>query len=148
MATFRTHEDTKTTTQLSAPTATPSRTTGAALIALAICFNLPYAWLATIFDYPGILREPAETILASFNAGGTQFILTWYAFAFAAILFMPVSLAPAIANDGLKTDLAPAISAAITGAFAGVLQAMGLPRWASWSCPVLQTRQMPQATLP
>ncbi len=118
------------TTTLLAPAATtPARATGAALIALAIFFNLPYARLATTFDYPGILREPAETILAAFAAGGTALILTWYAFAFAAILFLPASLAHAFANDRLKTAPGLAISAAVSGAFAGILQAMGLLRW-------------------
>jgi hypothetical protein len=38
---------------------------------------------------------------------------------------MPVSLAPAIANDGLKTDLAPAISAAKTGAVTAAAVTLG-----------------------
>lgn len=127
-----------TTTPFIPQAATPSRATGAALIALAIYFNLPYAWLATIFDYPGILREPAETILAAFTQGGTQLVLTWYAFAFAALLFMPAAFAHAFANDRLKTAPALAISAAIIGAFAGILQAMGLLRWVM-VVPVLAT---------
>jgi hypothetical protein len=107
----------------------PLRLTGGALIALAVFFNLPYAWLAVTFNYPAILREPAETIFAAFTAGGTQLILAWYAFALAAMLFMPFALAHAFAGNRLKSFPALAISAALIGALAGLLQAMGLLRW-------------------
>jgi hypothetical protein len=53
---------------------------GLSIIAFAIGFNAPFALLAVTFDYPGILRESPEAILATFHAGGPGLIWTWYAF--------------------------------------------------------------------
>ncbi|MFN0113121.1 MAG: hypothetical protein ACKVPY_00415 [Paracoccaceae bacterium] len=102
---------------------------GAAMIALAIGFNLPFARLAAIFDYPGILRRPAGDILATFAAGGPELILTWYAFSLAAILFVPVTLAHSLAAGRIARFPALAVAAALFGALAGLTQAIGLLRW-------------------
>lgn len=108
---------------------TQNHSLAAALAALAIGFNLPYARLASSFDYPGILREPAEVILDRFAEGGTPLILTWYAFALAAIVFIPVALAHALTPDRITNRPGLAITAAILGTLAGLTQAMGLLRW-------------------
>lgn len=107
----------------------PARPLGAALIALALAFNLPYLRLAATFDYPGILRQPPETILAALAAGGPSLIATWYAFAACALIFAPLAMAQALAQGRAQTAPALSIAAAIAGAFAGILQAMGLLRW-------------------
>jgi hypothetical protein len=106
---------------------TGARATGLGLIALAVLFNLPYAVLAARFDYPGILREPPEVILSAFQAGGTGLILTWYAFALSAILFIPAALALSLRQLRVAPGLA--VAAAILGALAGLSQAIGLLRW-------------------
>lgn len=111
------------------PAPSKARGTAAALVALGIGFNLPYARLAVVFEYPNILRQPPEVILQAFAAGGASLVLTWYAFALAALIFAPVAMAHALANDRARTVPALAIAAAVTGALAGVLQAMGLLRW-------------------
>ena len=103
--------------------------TGLSLIALAVLFNLPFARLAAIFDYPDILRQPADAILTTFAAGGPGLVATWYVFALSAILMIPVSLAHAFALGRLRTTPELAISAALIGVLAGLLQAMGLLRW-------------------
>ncbi len=103
--------------------------TGLSLIALAVFFNLPFARLAATFDYPDILRQPTEVILTAFTAGGPALIATWYAFALAALLFIPVALAHAFAKNRLTTAPALAISAGLIGSLSGLLQAMGLLRW-------------------
>ena len=108
---------------------TSSHLTGAALVALALYFNLPFARLAIIFDYPDILRRPPDQIFAAFAAGGSELVLTWYAFVLAALLFVPVSMAYALGSGRLKTGAELAITAAIIGALAGLLQAVGLLRW-------------------
>lgn len=107
----------------------PSRLIGAATIGLALAFNLPYALLASSFDYPGILRQPAATVLTTFARGGAGLILTWHAFALAAFALVP--LAPALAITATRLQRAPAlaIAAAINGALAGLTQAIGLWRW-------------------
>lgn len=124
----------------------PARGTAAALVALAIGFNLPYARLAQTFDYPGILREPTATILAAFTAGGPALVATWYAFALAAILFVPVSVAHAFARGRLRAMPELAASAALAGALAGILQAAGLLRWVT-AVPALTGAADPEATL-
>jgi hypothetical protein len=103
--------------------------TGLSLIALAIYFNLPFARLAATFQYPDILRQPTEAILTAFTAGGPALIATWYAFALAALLFIPVALAHAFARGRLTTAPALAIAAGLVGSLSGLLQAMGLLRW-------------------
>lgn len=109
------------------PPVNPARPLGAALVALALAFNLPYLRLAATFDYPAILREPPETILAALTAGGTPLLATWYAFAACALLFAPLAMAHALTRTATQPALA--IAAAIAGAIAGLLQAMGLLRW-------------------
>lgn len=111
------------------PTVNPTRLLGAALIALGLAFNLPYARLAATFDYPGILREPPDTILTALVAGGPALILTWYAFAACALIFAPLAMAHALAQGRMLRSPTIAVATAIAGALAGVLQAMGLLRW-------------------
>lgn len=102
---------------------------GAATIVLAVSFNIPYAILATIFDYPAILRQPAADVLARFAAGGTGLLLTWHAFALAALALVPLGSALAITPARLSTRPALAIGAAMAGVLAGITQAIGLVRW-------------------
>lgn len=99
------------------------------LIALAVAFNLPYARLAVAFDYPAILRRPGVEVLAAFAAGGPGLVLTWHAFALAALLFVPVSMAHALDGGRVRRVPALAVAAAIAGALAGMTQGMGLLRW-------------------
>lgn len=102
---------------------------GSATIALAVLFNVPYAVLAAIFDYPAILRQPASEVLARFAAGGTGLLLTWYAFALAALALVPLASALAITPSRLANRPALAIGAALAGVLAGITQAIGLVRW-------------------
>lgn len=111
------------------PTRRPARITGIAMITLALAFNLPYARLAATFDYPVILRQPPETILAALAEGGPALIATWYAFAACALIFAPLAMAQALGQGRAQRVPALASAAAIAGAFAGILQAMGLLRW-------------------
>jgi hypothetical protein len=102
-----------------------SRTAGAATIVTAVAFNAAFAALAASFDYPDILRQPAESVLTAFADGGTSLILTWYTFALCALAMIPVSLVVALGRG-----LTPArVAAAILGALAGLAQAIGLLRW-------------------
>jgi Domain of unknown function (DUF4386) len=105
------------------------RRIGTALVALAIGFNLPYARLAVVFDYPSVLRQPSEQILAAFSAAGAPLIMTWYAFALMALLFLPVGMAHALGSGRIARQPAMAVAAAVAAALAGLTQAMGLLRW-------------------
>ena len=95
------------------------------LIATPLVFNAGYAALALRFEYPGILRRPTGEILERFRAGGTGRVLLWFAFAWSALLFIPVAvLAGSLIHDpGLAT-----LSVAV-GVIAGAVQALGLLRW-------------------
>lgn len=106
-----------------------SRLAGAATILLAAAFNVPYAVLAAIFDYPAILRQPADAVLARFEAGGAVLLLTWYGFAMAALALVPLSIALSITPGRLIARPALAIGAATAGVLAGATQAIGLLRW-------------------
>ena len=103
--------------------------TGAAAIALAILFNVPFSTLASIYQYPDILRRPAGEALDLFAGGGPFLILTWYAFAIAALALAPMALALSITPERLKSAPALSIGAALFGALAGVMRAIGLLRW-------------------
>jgi hypothetical protein len=118
---------------------------GAAALILAIAFNLPFALLASSFDYPDILRRPAGEVLDAFAAGGAPMILTWYAFALSAVglIFFAPALALATADWNRRPGLA--ISAALMGALAGLAQAIGLFRWV-FAVPSLATFHTDPAT--
>lgn len=103
--------------------------TGIAAIALAVCFNIPYALLASVFDYPAILRSPANEVLARFAEAGPMLVLIWYGFVLAALALIPLSVALAITPQRIARRPALALGAAISGALAGTLQAVGLARW-------------------
>jgi hypothetical protein len=98
---------------------------GAALVALGLGFNLPYAVLATSFDYPGVLRLPPAEILARFASGGPMLILTWYGFVLAALLMAGTAALLAVADR----DRPAAAVIGTVGIIAGLLQAIGLSRW-------------------
>ncbi len=103
--------------------------TGGAAIALAILFNVPFSTLASIYQYPDILRRPAGEALDLFASGGPMLILTWYAFAIAALALAPMALALSITPERIKSAPALSIGAALFGALAGTMQAIGLLRW-------------------
>ncbi len=106
-----------------------SRFLGVAAIAIAVGFNLPYAALASIYDYPGVLRRPAGEALDLFAAGGQTLILVWHGFMLAALALTPLAVALSITPDRLRTRPALAVGAAAAGALAGLAQAVGLSRW-------------------
>ena len=104
----------------------PSRA-GIVLIAYAIAFNLPYAWLSVFFGYPDILRLPAGEVLAAFNQAGPSLILAWFAFAAAALLLAPIAIL--VARVTAMDITSPSWGVAALGIGAGIAQAIGLSRW-------------------
>lgn len=106
-----------------------AKTTGIATIALALGFNIPFAILGSMFDYPDILRQPAAIVLERFHTGGAGLVLTWYAFMLSAVLMVPVAAAlTAQLRDIANFPTLRAIAIA-SGTAAGILQAIGLSRW-------------------
>jgi hypothetical protein len=103
------------------------RTTGALFILLSVLVNVPYVLLIQNFEYDDILRKPTEYVLTQFHAGGTGLILTWFVFALAALLFIPVSV---LLQKVLGREDTPYLAAAtFMGVLSGILQAVGLMRW-------------------
>src|SRR5688500_18196943 len=103
------------------------RTTGALLIAGALAFAAAATVLSSTFDWPDILREPADMVLPAFVAGGTTLVWTWFATAWTyAILLVPILLLPAVL--GRRGD--PALRAATyVGATSVLLSLVGFLRW-------------------
>lgn len=119
------------------------RITALLLIALPIGFNVLFFALGRAFEYPGILRQPTETILKKFTAGGARLVALWYAFALTALLAIPLAILwAAVFPD--QPQLASA--SALVGVLSGLVQAMGLLRW-SLLVPSLAARYTaPDAT--
>src|SRR4051812_22352548 len=103
------------------------RTTGALFVAGALTFAGAATVLSSTFDWPDILREPADVVLPAFVAGGTSLVWTWFATAWTyAILLVPVLLLPAVL--GRRND--PVLRAATyAGATSVLLSLIGFLRW-------------------
>jgi len=103
------------------------RTTGGLFIGGALTFATAATVLSSTFDWPDVLREPAEVVLPAFVAGGTSLVWTWFATAWTyAILAVPILLLPAVL--GRRGD--PMLRAAtFAGATSVVLALIGFLRW-------------------
>ena len=103
------------------------RTTGALFAVGALAFGIAATVLSSTFEWPDILREPADVVLPAFVDGGTSLVWTWFATAWTyAILLVPILLLPAVL--GRRGD--PVLRAATyVGATAVVLALIGFLRW-------------------
>lgn len=101
--------------------------TGLLLLLLPVAYNLFFTLLARGFDYPDILRQPTDQVLARFAAGGSRLVLIWWGFAMSAVLLAPaVVLISATLADADPTVLALATT---IGLLAALVQFLGLVRW-------------------
>jgi hypothetical protein len=93
----------------------------------ALAFASAASILSATFDWPDILREPADIVLTNFMAGGSSLIWTWFTTAWTyAILLVPILLLPAAL--GRRDD--PALwVATFAGAISVVLALIGFLRW-------------------
>lgn len=110
-------------------TDSPRPFTGAAAIAVAIGFNVPFAILGATFEYPDVLRRPAGEVLDLFAQGGAPLILTWHAFALSALALAPLAFALTLTRKRVAEAPGLAIGAVIAGALSALAQAIGLFRW-------------------
>ena len=103
------------------------RMTGGLFVAGALAFAAAATVLSSTFDWPDILREPADVVLPAFVAGGTSLVWTWFATAWTyAVLLAPILLLPAVL--GRRSD--PVLRAATyVGATSVVLSLIGFLRW-------------------
>ncbi|MEJ0002124.1 MAG: DUF4386 domain-containing protein [bacterium] len=101
--------------------------TGILFVVGAVIVNIPYAMLIANFNYPDILREPAEVVLTNFANGGSGLIYTWLFFALAGLplLFATILLGRVWKNvPSVLVNLAASF-----GVIALVAQLVGLLRW-------------------
>jgi uncharacterized protein DUF4386 len=101
--------------------------TGILFIASTVAFTIAATVLSMTFDWPDILREPAEVVLPKFAAGGASLVWTWFAVAWTyGVLAVPMLLLPtALARRGdaaLRT-------ATYLGAASVLLSLIGFLRW-------------------
>jgi uncharacterized protein DUF4386 len=100
--------------------------TAALLIAVPIGFNLAFLELGRAFDYPGILRQPPDTILRRFHLGASGLILRWQALVICALALLPLVVLLPIA---LGAPAALTLGSAAVGVAASLVQTLGLIRW-------------------
>jgi len=93
----------------------------------AISFAVAATVLSSAFEWPDILREPADVVLPEFTDGGTSLVWIWFATAWTyAILLVPMLLLPAAL--GQRED--PVLRAAtFVGAVSVLLSLIGFLRW-------------------
>ena len=98
---------------------------GALLIVAPVWFNTTFALLGKRFEYPDILRRPADEILDRFRAGGSSLIVLWWAFMLSGLL-----LIAGVVLLGQSLGLTGVVPLAVTiGVLAGLVQMLGLLRW-------------------
>jgi hypothetical protein len=103
------------------------RTTGVLFIVGAIAFAAAASLLSATFNWPDILREPADVVLMEFAAGGASLVWTWFVTAWTyAILAVPILLLPAALG---RRDDAALWVATFAGAISVILALIGFLRW-------------------
>ena len=124
------------------------RVTGALFLIGALSFAAAATVLSTTFDWPDILRQPADVVLTEFAAGGPSLVWTWFATTWTyAILVVPILLLPAALG---RRDDAALWVASFAGAISVVLALIGFLRWVL-SCHhsrVFTKRATPQTGAP
>jgi hypothetical protein len=103
------------------------KTIGLLLIIGAILLFVPFTILTQIFDYPHVLREDAGVILSKFNTGGSSLIIVWWLF---AIVGLPILEAYVLIGQKLESKLSFIRWATTLGVISGIVQIIGLLRWA------------------
>jgi hypothetical protein len=121
------------------------RTTGGLFVFGALAFTAAATLLASAFEWPDILRQPASVVLPAFMAGGTSLVWIWFATAWTyAILAVPILLLPAVL--GRSAD--PVLRAATAvGATSVLLSLIGFLRWVFVVPPLAETYVAGDATM-
>ncbi|WP_426560912.1 DUF4386 domain-containing protein [Angustibacter sp. McL0619] len=100
---------------------------GVLLVALPIAFNVAFAALAKVFDYPDVLRRPTAEVLAGFREGGTALLLWWWGFMLTAVALAPLAVLLGLVLTG--ADATVLRLGAALGVLAALVQFLGLSRW-------------------
>ncbi len=98
--------------------------TAALLVTAAVLTNVAFTALGTVFNYPDVLKEPVDGVLAAFRNSQAA-ISGWFTLmAVAAALFAPI----AIGVGRLSAHRAMRVAVPV-GIAAAVVQVTGLLRW-------------------
>jgi hypothetical protein len=101
-----------------------TRRTAALMVAAAVLVNVAFTGLGAVFDYPDVLEQPADDVLASFRAD--QFAVTAW---FTALALGAAMLAPVAVGVGRLSDSRAMRWSVPVGIAAAVVQVVGLLRW-------------------
>ena len=101
-----------------------NKLTAALLIAAAVLTNAAFTVLGMVFNYPDVLGEPVDDILAAFRASQATVVGWFTVMALSAALLVPI----AIGVGRLSTHRAMRIAVPV-GIAAAVVQVIGLARW-------------------
>ena len=98
--------------------------TAALLVAAAVLTNVAFTALGTVFNYPDVLKEPVEDVLASFRASQAA-VTGWF-----TVMAVSAALFAAIAVGVGRLSTRPAMRLAVpVGIAAAAVQVIGLLRW-------------------
>jgi len=98
--------------------------TAALLITAAILTDAAFTVLGKAFNYPDVLKEPVEEILAKFRASQNAVMLWFALLALSAALFAPIP----VGVGRLSTHRVMRVAVPV-GIAAAVVQVIGLLRW-------------------
>jgi len=116
---------------------TTAQVTGVGFIVATVAFMVAATVLSMTFDWPDILREPADVVLPEYAAGGTSLVWTWFAVAWTyAILAVPLLLLPTALRR--RDDVALRV-ATWAGAASVLLSLIGFLRWVFVVPPLADT---------
>ena len=101
--------------------------TGVLFIVSSLTFAAAATALSAMFDWPDVLREPADVVLPAFTAGSPTLVWVWFAAAWTyGLLAVPILLLPAAL--GLQGNSALKV-ATFAGAASVLLSLIGFLRW-------------------
>lgn len=108
---------------------TSSRTLALLLALEAILVTVPFFILQSVFEFPDILRQPADYALKLFVQHESVIVPTYYVFLFSALTAIPLSVALVrffTSNNAASKGNSALLS---LGTATAVFQALGFSRW-------------------
>jgi len=121
------------------------RITGGLFIVAAVSFAIAATVLSATFDWPDILRAPADEVLTSFTAGGSGLIWTWFATAWTyGLLAIPILMLPKAINR--ESSILLRVVTTI-GAASVLLAVIGFLRWVFVVPPLARAHAEGDATV-
>jgi len=100
---------------------------GIFIFLVGIGFGVSNIGIAKLFNYPGILREPVDSILNKYQSCGKTLRFFWMLFALSSLMLIPVST---IFYRILNTNKTPYLIIGTSfGIAAAIFYCLGLMRW-------------------